>query len=71
MSALLVGGVLASAGCSEPISLSCPPGTGDVIVVDNRLQGRWSVEGRSPQLSEEWRRNLPEEFMAATPEVEG
>ncbi len=56
----LLGGMLVATGCSEPASLSCPPGNGDVIVVDNAFEGRWSGEETTPRLMEEWRLDLPE-----------
>jgi hypothetical protein len=63
--------MLASSGCSEPISLSCPPGNGDVIVVDNPFEGRWSTDGASPRLTEEWRVSLPDGVRAPRPEAVG
>jgi hypothetical protein len=63
--------MLASSGCSEPISLSCPPGSGDVIVVDNPFEGRWSTDGEAPRLTEEWRIGLPEGVGSPRPEAVG
>lgn len=56
----LLGGMAIVTGCSEPVSLSCPPGSGDVVVVDNAFEGRWSGEETTPRLMEEWRLDLPE-----------
>ena len=57
---VLLGGILLIGGCSEPSSLSCPPGNGDLLVADNPLGGRWADDGESPRLSEEWRTSVPE-----------
>ena len=69
VSVLCLGALLVLAGCSEPVSLSCPPGIGDVIVVDNPFEGRWSAEGGSPRLTEEWRLDLSEDGGALAPEA--
>jgi len=63
--------MLASSGCSEPISLSCPAGSGDVIVVDNPFEGRWFTEGKTPRLTEEWRVSLPDGVGSPQPEAVG
>jgi len=71
LSALLLVGTLGWSGCAEPVSLSCPPASGDVIVVDNPFEGRWSKQGESPRLTEEWRRELPANTWPLTPEAAG
>jgi len=71
LTAVVLLGVGTCGGCSEPVSLSCPPSVGDVVVVDNPLEGRWSIDGATPRLTEEWRVRLPEDVEPLAPEAAG